>query len=195
VDVVALHERCVEEFVRRVRAVPGDKWASPTPCPGWNVRELVNHVVGEELWTVPMMAGATIEQVGDRFAGDVLGQDPVATAERAAREAVAAIAEPVRAGRITHLSFGDTPAEEYARQLSADHLVHAWDLAVSVGADAALPADVVGAVAGWFAERERWYRASGVIGERPDADDRGDPRRRLLIAFGRHPDWTPAGEG
>lgn len=189
-DVAELHARCVDEFLGRARQVRDDQWGRRTPCPEWTVRELVDHVVYEELWTVPMMAGATIDEVGDRFAGDVLGDDPVVTAERAAAAACAAVVEPVLAGRITHLSFGDTPAEEYARQLAADHLIHSWDLAVSIDADPALPGDLVDAVAGWFTERERGYRASGVITERPQADDRGDPQRRLLIAFGRDPDWT-----
>lgn len=190
-DTVALHDRCVAEFLARVRQVGEGQWADPTPCPPWTVRELVNHVVAEELWTPPMMAGATIEEVGDRFAADLLGADPVATAENAARAAVAAVADAVPAGRITHLSFGDTPADEYTRQLAADHLVHAWDLAVSIGADTTLPASVVAAVSAWFEEREQWYRTAGVIAERPPVADHGDPQRRLLVAFGRDPDWRP----
>ena len=42
----------------------------------WNVRELVNHVVGEDAWTVPLMRGATIAEVGDSLDGDLLGERP-----------------------------------------------------------------------------------------------------------------------
>jgi uncharacterized protein (TIGR03086 family) len=192
-DVAVLHGRCVAEFVRRVRQVGDDQWELATPCQGWTVRLLVNHLVGEELWTVPMMAGERIEDVGDRFDGDLLGGDPVATAVRAAQQAQAAVVEPVRDDRTVHLSFGDTPAGEYVRQLGADHLIHSWDLAAAIGADRDLPAELVLEVAGWFAERDAWYRQTGVIGERPHADDHGDPQRRLLVAFGRDPDWTAQG--
>lgn len=201
-DVVELHDRCVEEFLRRVRGVPHAsdaaqatdalQWDGPTPCRQWSVRELVNHLVNEELWTVPMMAGDTVEAVGDRFDGDLLGNAPVAAAERAARAAQAAVVAPVLANRTVHLSFGDHTAQEYARQLAADHLVHAWDLAVATGQDPRLPPDLVAAVAAWFAGQEQWYRDGGAIGPRPDRDPGGDPQARLLVAFGRDPQWTPA---
>jgi uncharacterized protein (TIGR03086 family) len=189
-DVAELHSACVAVFVERVRLVQDGQWTLPTPCMEWTVRLLVNHMVAEELWTPPMMAGERIEEVGDRFAGDLLGADPVATAERAAPAAVRATIEPVRAGHTVHLSFGDTPAGEYAMQLAADHLIHAWDLSAAISVDRALPPELVEQIAGWFAEREAWYRQSGVTGERPDADDRGDRQRALLIAFGRDPDWA-----
>src|SRR5215470_18502822 len=130
-----------------------------------------------------------------RFAGDVLGADPVATTERAAKAAVRAAAEPVRAGRTVYLSFGDTPAGEYAMQLAADHLVHAWDLSAAIGAGRVLPPGLVEQIAGWFTEREVWYRQGGVIDERPAADDCGDRQRGLLIAFGRDPDWAAVRAG
>ena len=48
-----------------------------TPCTEWDVRALVNHVLGEIRWAVPLFAGSTIAEVGDRFDGDLLGDDPV----------------------------------------------------------------------------------------------------------------------
>jgi uncharacterized protein (TIGR03086 family) len=119
-DVAELHAECVSVFVERVRLVGDGQWTLPTPCSEWTVRQLVNRMVAEELWTPPMMAGERIEDVGDRFAGDILGADPVATTERAAPAAVQAAIELVRAGRMVHLSFGDTSAGEYAIQLADD---------------------------------------------------------------------------
>jgi uncharacterized protein (TIGR03086 family) len=189
VDVAKLHELAVEGFISRVEAV-GDRWGEPTPCPMWDVRALVNHVVAEDLWTPPMMAGGTVDEVGDRFDGDVLGTDPVATARAAADAAVAATAEALAAARTVHLSFGDTTAEEYAYQLAADHVIHGWDLAVATGGDADMDPDVVEALAVWFADREELYRAAGIIGDRPEDGDSSDPQDRLLAAFGRRATWS-----
>ena len=102
-------------------------------APGWDVRALVRHVVEEELWAPPLLAGATIAEVGDRFAGDQLGDDPLGAFERAHAAALTAVDEAP--DRDVHLSFGDTPRAEYTLQLAADHLVHAWDLARAVGED------------------------------------------------------------
>lgn len=192
-DAANLHSRAVEEFLSRLEAV-GDRWGAPTPCSEWDVRALVNHVVAEDLWTPPLMGGATVEEVGDRFEGDVLGRDPIATARAAADAAVMATASAVVAGRTVHLSFGDTPAEEYAYQLAADHVIHGWDLAAATGGDRRFDPELVEALAAWFVEREELFRSSGAIGERPPDEGEGssDPQDKLLQAFGRRPAWAPA---
>jgi uncharacterized protein (TIGR03086 family) len=111
-DVSRLHREAVAEFGRRVHEIPDDRWDAPTPCTGWDVRTLVNHLVYEDLWTPEMVAGRTIAEVGDRYEGDQLGEDPVGTWERASRAAVAAVGEPGALDRTVHLSFGATPGTE-----------------------------------------------------------------------------------
>jgi uncharacterized protein (TIGR03086 family) len=188
-DLVDLYARSLEGFVALVRRVEPNQWEAPSPCDGWTVRELVNHVVNEDRWTPPMFDGATVAEVGDRFDGDLLGPDPVGNAATAAAQARAAVAAPDALGRTVHLSFGDTPAREYVYQLFADHLVHGWDLAAAIGADRRLDGDLVRACAEWFGEREHVYRQAGVISSRVEvAGD--DPQDRLIGAFGRRPDWS-----
>ena len=193
--VADLHRRSVESFVARLDALEGDGddvWSRPTPCPDWNVRALVNHLVYEDVWTVPLMDGATIDDVGDRFEGDLLGDDPLARARAACDAAKTAAASGIVAGVVAHLSFGDTPADEYAHQLAADHIIHGWDLAAATGTDRSIDPELVDALAAWFADREDQYRGSGVIGERPaGVGDPDDPQDRLLVAFGRDPSWSP----
>jgi uncharacterized protein (TIGR03086 family) len=189
-DVITLHGRCVAEFVARVATVPADRWDGPTPCQDWNTRELVNHVVGEDRWTVPLLEGATIAEVGTEFDGDLLGHDPAASARRAADEAVAMVAEVLPAGGRVHLSYGDEDVVEYVQQLAADHLVHAWDLAAATRGDTSLDPELVASVATWFAEREELYREAGLIGPRVDGTF-ADSGAALLALFGRDPDWTP----
>ena len=92
-DIVELHARTVAEFVARAAAVDAGQWGAPTPCTDWDVRQLVNHVVGEDRWTGPLLAGQTIAEVGDRFDGDLLGDDPVATVHDATGAALASVAE------------------------------------------------------------------------------------------------------
>ncbi len=194
--VTDLHRRSVEGFTALVEAVDDDAWTGPTPCSDWDVRALVNHVVNEDLWTVPLMEGATIEEVGDRFDGDLLGPAPAAAARAAGDTATMAAASGIVGGRIVHLSFGDTPAEEYAYQLAADHVIHGWDLAAATGGDRTLDPELVAALTAWFAEREELYRGAGAIGPRPDAVAASDdPQDRLLVAFGRDPGWVPPAAG
>jgi uncharacterized protein (TIGR03086 family) len=186
-DLDALYRGTVAGWNAQFAAVGAADWDRPTPCSEWTVRDLVNHVTGEDLWTVPLVRGSTIEEVGDQFDGDVLGDDPAATALDAAAAAVSAVVERLPAGGTVQLSYGEESLEEYVRQLAADHLVHGWDLCVAVGGAQLLDADLVAGVAAWFAEREDLYRSGGAIGPRSGSYD--DPQADLLAAFGRDPDW------
>ena len=189
-ELDTLHERTVAEWTRLVESVDEVEWQQPTPCSEWSVRDLVNHVVGEDLWTAPLLQGSTIEEVGDRFDGDLLGDDPVARARAAAAEAVAAVADRLPHGGTVHLSYGEEQLDEYVYQLAADHLVHGWDLAAATRTDGAFDPEVVGAIAGWYAEREELYRSAGAVGARP-AESGNDALSQLIAAFGRDPGWSP----
>lgn len=193
-DVIELYQRASNGFRAWARAVRPEDLGRPTPCADWDVRALVHHVVEEELWAPPLLEGATIEEVGDRLAGDLLGEDATGAVERAAEAAERAVAgtRPPR-GKV-HLSYGDEEPDEYVRQLVADHLVHGWDLATATGGDTRLDPELVTEVAVWFAEREEMYRGVGVIGPRPPGSY-DDPQDRLLAAFGRDPQWVGTGAG
>jgi uncharacterized protein (TIGR03086 family) len=191
-DLVDLYRRSLYAFATRAAEVHPEQWSAPTPCADWDVRTLVNHVVGEQLWSVPLLEGATVPEVGDRFDGDLLGNDPAGAARSAATQAAGAVDAPNVLERTVHLSFGDFPGAEYLSQLLADHLIHGWDLAVAIGADPTLDPDAVTAVAGWFADREQMYREGGAIGPRLELPANAQPGDRLLAAFGRDPDWEPA---
>jgi uncharacterized protein (TIGR03086 family) len=190
-DPLELHSRTLDLWHRRVELTPLDRWDAPTPCIDWDVRDLVNHVVAEERWAVPLLEGATLEEVGDRFDGDLLGEQPVAAAAEAVHEVQWAFAAADVAARTVHLSFGDVPAVEYALGLAADHLIHAWDMAAATGGETRLPRDLVVAVAGWYATTEDAYRDSGMVGPPPRLPADAGPQERLLAAFGRPADWNP----
>lgn len=180
-----LHRRASAHFGELVGRVGVGQWHLATPCEGWDVRALVNHVVAENLWTRPLMEGRTIAEVGTAFDGDVLADDPAGAWAEAAAQARAAVDPPDALERTVHLSFGDTPAEEYVLQLFADHLIHAWDLAQAIGEDASLEPDLVDACADWFDDVEDAYRQGGAIGQRPLVPIGADAQTRLLARFGR----------
>ncbi|GAA3377660.1 TIGR03086 family metal-binding protein [Streptomyces sannanensis] len=169
-----------------VHAVRPDQWGAPTPCAEWSVRDLVNHLTGEQLWVVPLVGeGRTIADVGDAFDGDVLGDDPAAAWDAAARGARDAFSAPGALDRTVRLSYGPSPAVGYCSQMAADAIVHSWDLARAIGADDRLPAELVD-----FAEREYApYVAdlakSGVFGPPVEPPPGADAQTRLLSVLGR----------
>lgn len=190
-DVFTLYHRSVETWADRVNAVRPEQWDLPTPCRDWSVRDLANHVTGEDRWTVPLMRGSTPEEVGHQLDGDLLGDDPIRSSLAAAADATTVVRETLPSDEPVHLSYGDEGRAEYLHQLAADHLVHGWDLAVATGSDPRLDPTLVHEVAAWFAEREEMYRSAGVVGARAVGVADGDAQAALLAGFGRDPAWGP----
>jgi len=187
-NLVELHDRCGSRFAALVAGVGSQQWHDDTPCADWDVRELVHHLQSELLWVPPMFDGQTIEQVGDRFDGDLMGDDAAKWADLIAsstRAAHAAVARPGALGQTVHLSFGDVDGREYLTQLVADLAIHSWDLARATGQDDALDPDVVTLLMPWTEANAELLAGSGMFGE-PVATDPGTPDDiRLLGLMGR----------
>jgi uncharacterized protein (TIGR03086 family) len=182
-DTFQLIDHALDRFDALVRAVPANRWSDPTPCAEWSVRDVVNHVVGEHLWAPPLLRGETIAQVGDRFDGDVLGDSPTESWERASAESrqawrTASPEFPV------HLSFGDTPALEYGQQMLLDLVIHGWDVARGAGLDETLDPAAAAHVLSYVQEHAKEWEAAGVFAAPVDADA-ADPVTRLLGCTGR----------
>ena len=186
VDVIEIYRSCSAEFTRRLPAAVG-RWSDPTALPGWDVRRLVHHMVEEERWAPPLFDGQTITEVGNRFSGELLGDDPVDACTAAAAAAVRAVSAPGALDRAVHLSFGDYPGFEYALQLAADHLVHAVDLARALGIDETVDGEVASTLRDWFGPTEVVWREIGVIGPRVGVPASAGAIAQLLGMMGRQP--------
>lgn len=187
-NVPDLHRRAAERFGDLVQAVKEDQWADPIPCADWNVRALVNHVVAENLWTPMLFGGSTVEEIGDRFDGDVLGTDPKAAWESSITAALKAVQSQGAMDRTVHLSFGDVPGREYAAQLFADYLVHSFDLArASEATRGSIPSSPQHAHSG----SPRWKMPTEVRGSSasvPRSPPTPTPKRRFWRCSGASPD-------
>ena len=191
-DVVAMHRRALERTRRVVNEVRGDRWEDPTPCSEWSVRDVTNHLAAECLWVPEMLAGKTVQEVGDRFEGDVLGDDPAPAFAAASSNALRALRELDDLEQTVHLSFGDVPAEIYVWQLFTDALVHGWDIArgaqVPLQLDPELCGPALDANRPMITED---VRKIGIIGPEVEVDDDAPVCDRLLGFLGRDPSWTP----
>jgi uncharacterized protein (TIGR03086 family) len=193
---IDLIPNALRSFGVRVHAVGPDGWARETPCAPWLVRDLVNHVTAEHLWVPELLAGRTVEDVGTRFDGDVLGGRPSQAWDRAA-EASEAAWRSCPPDRIVHLPFGDVPAAEYAEQMLLDLVVHGWDLGSAVVRPdrprlAAMDRALVAHVLEYVRRHRDELGASGLFGT-PAPDDGGDGPAALLRLVGRDPAWRPQG--
>jgi uncharacterized protein (TIGR03086 family) len=183
-ELLELFQRAQAQFTDRVDAVAPDQWEDPS-LPGWTVADLVAHLVSEQLWVPPLLAGEPhLEGRFPEETSDLLGIDPFIGWESAADDALSAFAEDDALIRTVHLSRGLTPASEYILEMTADLTVHAWDLAQAIGADTELDGELV--TAGLvYAERLPAEGVPGLIDPPLDVSESAPPQARLLARFGR----------
>ena len=107
-----LYARAMRQTERFIGNVRPEQWSDPTPCTEWTIRDIVNHIVGENLWAVELFQGKTIADVGNRLDGDLLGSDPAGAYAGSVPPASSAAEAPGAMEATSHLSFGDVPGAE-----------------------------------------------------------------------------------
>ena len=127
-DIAELHRRALDATRKRVAAITPNQMAMPTPDDDWDVRALLNHLTSGNLWAAELATGATIEQVGDRLNGDVVGHDPLTAYDNSGQAAAAAFEAPGALDAPCAVSYGPVPGSVYAGHRFIDVLIHGWDL-------------------------------------------------------------------
>ncbi len=185
---VRRYGQALEWFSSHVHAVRADQWDAPTPCTDWAVRDLVNHLITEQLWVPRLVTErATVAQVGDAYDGNQLGDDPAARWDAVSAAALAAFRTPGALRGGVHLSYGDSHVLAYCGQLTTDAAVHGWDLARAIGTDAAMPPDLATASLREIQPYAGDLHSSGLFGAPVEPPEDADDLTRLLCLLGRRP--------
>ena len=107
------------------------------------IRDIIAAHARDEAWVGDVLAGHTLDEVGDRFNGDLLGTDPIASYDRINDEATAVVLQDHDPAAIVHLQYGDYPLAEYLQHTSIYRAFQAWSIANYLGLEYALPAPLV----------------------------------------------------
>ncbi len=51
-----------EEFGKRLAFVHGEAWSASTPCPEWDVKSLVAHVIGGNRFAISILGGLSASE-------------------------------------------------------------------------------------------------------------------------------------
>ncbi|KFU82708.1 TIGR03086 family protein [Amycolatopsis lurida] len=118
-----------DAFESKVSAVRTGQWESRSPCEEWNARDVVGHIVD--------MHGAMLRPVGrDLGPAPSLLEDPLGAFRAARADVEAILADPVLAATEHETPTGKMTAEQHIDQVvSADMVIHGWDLARATGQD------------------------------------------------------------
>jgi uncharacterized protein (TIGR03086 family) len=176
-----------DEFARRLQLVePGD-WRRPTPCFEWDVRALVNHVVGANVRYQLLLHGAPTEQVEATRTVDHLGDDALASFIATADGVVACFREVGALEGVAHHATGDRTGRALLSMRILDAAIHGWDLSRAIRADEALDDDVVAFLLAYTADLDVGSQQRAFAPADAEAPRNAPPRAQLLYRLGRHP--------
>jgi uncharacterized protein (TIGR03086 family) len=185
-DIAELHAQALDQTGRVVAGIRPDQWQADTPCDGWDVHALLNHLVAGNLLAAELGAGATIAEVGDRLDGDVLGADPAASYAASAAAAAAVFRRPGALDAPCAVSYGPVPGSVYAGHRFLDVFVHGWDLAAASGQDPELDPGLIKACRDVIEPQVAAFRAAGVLGDEQPVPADATGQQRFLAMLGRH---------
>ncbi len=143
-DLIAACQRTLENAERMIDSLSPDELSRPTPCTDWNVRQLIDHMIGVN-WAFAGALGAQPPS-GAGAGASSSGNDPAAAYAASARAALAAWRAPGALDRTLTLPFGQLPGAQAIGFNVADQLVHTWDLAKATGRDRTLDPETCAAV-------------------------------------------------
>ena len=183
--IAELHAQALAITGRIVAAIPPDRWQAGTPCPGWDTQALLNHVVSGNLWAAELATGATIESVGDRLDGDVLGADPAGSYAASAKAAAAAFLRPGALNAPCAVSYGPVPGAVYAGHRFIDVFIHGWDLAFATGQSTVLDARIMETCRQLIEPQLELFRRAGALAAELPVPPDATPQTRFLAMLGR----------
>ncbi|GFE26069.1 hypothetical protein Sliba_65220 [Streptomyces nigrescens] len=181
--VLRAYEQVTRDVAALVAAVRPEDLALPTPCAGWSVRQLLDHMVWENLMATSIAEDAP----RDDHTADHLGDDHRAAFDDSVRAALAAFT----GSGMLRRTYGpyEAPGAMIVQQVVVELLAHGWDLARATGAPTGLAPE---AAEETLAAARRIYGAaprtegSSFAPERP-APPGASATDRLAAFLGRDP--------
>jgi uncharacterized protein (TIGR03086 family) len=189
-DALTAYEQTLVWTGQRIAGVRSEDLALATPCTEWNVRALVAHAVAGIWYFQALATGEPVEELM-RGLTDLVGDDPFASYDRAARAGLEAWRVPGVLERSYTMPLGDRPGREALGIHQADLLIHGWDVAEATHQDATMDAELAEFALHTeqsFIRAEMRGAGRAYSSAQPEPPGAG-PQERLLAFVGRSPTW------
>jgi len=181
-ELFLMSDAALRDVIDRIRPeqlelpVPAEWSQTPEPT----LLDVVAAHAYDEAWVPDVLAGRTIDEVGDKYGGDLLGGDPLERYDRLNDAATVAVNRPIDPDDVVHLSYGDFPVTTYLEHISTYRAFQAWSIAKHIGLDYSLPPELVDALYEIVVPQIDDWRAMGVFGPAVDVPEDADRETRLL---------------
>ena len=186
-DLFLLSDAALRDVIDRIRPeqleLPAPAEWSQTPDP--TLLDIVAAHAYDEAWVPDVLAGRTIDEVGDKYGGDLLGGDELASYDRLNDAATVAANRPLSADDIVHMSYGDFPVSVYFEHISTYRAFQAWSIAKLIGLDDySLPPELVELLWELIVPQAEQWREMGVFKPEVEVPDDADRETKLLAKTG-----------
>ncbi|MER7283083.1 TIGR03086 family metal-binding protein [Dactylosporangium sp. NPDC000244] len=156
---------------------------APSLCPGWTLRDELNHLVGGMRVFAAELSGT---DAGGEHESDWLGHEPAAAYAAAATLDGEAWRRPDALSGTVRLGFGAMPAQMAALIHLTELVVHGADLAVSTGRTDRLDAEQCAYLLATMREMGmEAFRRPGMFGAELPCPEDAPAHERLLAFLGR----------
>jgi hypothetical protein len=146
-------------------------------------------MVSEIAWIPDLLEGKTIAEIGDKYEGDLLGNDSLQAWADYYQKANTAV-EKVDLNSPVHLSYKDTTANDYLREVSSDLLIHSWDVAKSININDELPKEIVEQIYEAIKPHISDLQKMGIYSKPIVVDTNSNTQTKLLALLGRDRKWS-----
>ena len=140
----------------------------------------------ELLWVPDLLEGKTIAEVGDKYEGDILGNDHIAAWQSAVAAVQKALAD-FDPSMTVHLSYADKSADDYLKEVAVDMVIHGWDVAQSLAMDYQPDDELVATVRAYLEPRIKGYQDSGATAAAIAVPADASAIDKLVALAGRQP--------
>ena len=149
-EIISLLERAYDTTTRLLARLPQDALSAPSPCAGWTVRQVGNHLVGGLSLLTRVAEGETApeHEFDTQLTAetDHLGDDPAAALRAVADRSLAALRVPgALQRRFPFMGGSELPGVALANICLLESIVHGWDIARGAGLDLDVSDDLVAA--------------------------------------------------
>jgi len=192
-DTLALLERALDQTAAIIAAIPASQADLPTPCPDWDVRALVRHVVGQDMRN--FLVSARGETARWQAPADELGGDWAADFRDRAGPLMAVWRAADLAQPVPMPAGGEAPLRGRADQQIAELATHGWDLVKATGQRASLDPRLAERALDWSHRmlRPEFRGPDRAFGPEVPVPAGAPAYDRLAGWFGRDPGWAPGG--
>ena len=182
-----------QSLTRVFDGIADDQWNLPVPKSiqkdEVTLKKLMNYHAYDDAWVPATLAGKTIAEVGSKYDGDVLGDNPKRNWHSIVAKAVSAVEALtiVDMDKTTHLSYGDFPVKDYLWHITLFRTFRTVDIARFLHVDDSLPEDLVRGMWELLEPQATMLRNMGVFGPEVEVSKDAPLYERLLGLSGRQP--------